>query len=88
MKDLEFSKRQSCGLASQERSADVPQAERAGAVRSLQDGRVQLRRRWFAWRPVPLVTGGWAWLATVERQTWGRACGDYYFERSRYALLP
>ena len=31
---------------------------------------------WFAWRPVPLLGGGWAWLEYVERHedfdnSWG-----------------
>lgn len=24
--------------------------------------------RWFAWHPVPLIDGGWAWLRVVERR--------------------
>lgn len=45
--------------------------------------------RWFAWRPVKLEDGGWAWLRLVERSIWSMRCGDAYFpEWSTYALLP
>lgn len=44
---------------------------------------------WFAWRPVRLSSGGFAWLRMVRRQHWTQRCGDHYFpEWSTYALLP
>lgn len=39
--------------------------------------------RYFAWLPVQLVTGGWAWLRWVERQDL-----EYYRYPSRYNLWP
>lgn len=33
--------------------------------------RLHTPHRWFAWRPVLLEDGRWAWLQTVERQ-WKR----------------
>ena len=30
---------------------------------------------WFAWRPVRLRGGGWAWLTTVERRA--ETCSDW-----------
>lgn len=45
--------------------------------------------RWFAWRPVKLEDGRWAWLRTVWRSRWWRRCGDAYFpEWSTYEVLP
>lgn len=45
---------------------------------------------WFAWRPVRLIEGGWAWLRTVERREHGFwAAGQYYcIQEVQYALLP
>lgn len=54
----------------------------------MSEERLLYSRRWFAWRPVKLVSERWAWLRTVRAERWGRRCGDYFFEWNRYALLP
>jgi hypothetical protein len=45
---------------------------------------------WFAWRPVPLEDGGWAWLKRVERRELGFWAALQYWcvQEVRYALLP
>jgi hypothetical protein len=46
------------------------------------------QRRWFAWRPVRIEGGGWAWLRTVTKTRLTYKAGDWLFEGSVYALLP
>jgi len=38
-------------------------------------------RRWFAWRPVRLWNGEWAWLCWVSRWRDGVAGWGFYFYR-------
>lgn len=37
------------------------------AIRNFQPETHACYRPWFAWRPVRLASGGWAWLTTVIR---------------------
>lgn len=39
------------------------------------------RQIWFAWRPVRLVDGRWAWLRRVERFRDGVGSWGFYFYR-------
>lgn len=39
------------------------------AIRNFQPTTHSRYRAWFAWRPVRLKSGGWAWLTTVIRYT-------------------
>lgn len=50
--------------------------------------RSEVTGNWFAWRPVRLSEGGWAWLRTLSRTTWFYRCGDHLFPGVEYALLP
>lgn len=45
-------------------------------------------RPWFAWRPVRLEAGGWAWLRRINKQRWLYRADVWLFEVNRYALLP
>lgn len=44
--------------------------------------------RWFAWHPVPLTTGGWAWLCTVERVACHIDPGDWTVFDPTYLYRP
>lgn len=44
--------------------------------------------RWFAWHPVPLTTGGWAWLRTVERVACYIDPGDWTVFDPTYLYRP
>jgi hypothetical protein len=40
---------------------------------------VYTTRPWFAWRPVRLMDGSWAWLTRVNRFRDGVPMWDFYF---------
>lgn len=42
-------------------------------------------RPWFAWRPVRLTSGEWAWLCRVRR--WRDGCAPWGFYFYRYEPL-
>lgn len=61
----------------------------SAAPRYLESARSLGAGRWFAWRPVKLEDGRWAWLRTVWKSRWWRRCGDAYLpEWSTYEVLP
>jgi hypothetical protein len=39
---------------------------------------------WFAWRPIRLVTGEWAWLTNVMRVWWDDKYANYAYDSSRW----
>lgn len=45
---------------------------------------IENQKRWFAWRPVRLNTGQWAWLRWVNR----RVSLELVYNHRRYACTP
>ena len=40
-------------------------------------------QRWFAWRPVRLISGGWCWLRQIERR-WRDDYGTHFGPEAEY----